>query len=115
MLKTTVSLQVLAANEINSIEGGDESIEKYGKLSIIKKSSKSQKSSKTRKLSKSQKLSKTGKLSKFQKLVKSRKELLKSKNLPNFNAKENKPSFLILDARTAFNHLWLAFTKASIF
>ena len=38
----------------------------------------------------------------------------KSGNLPNFDAKENGPSFLTPNARTAFNHLRLAFTKASI-
>ena len=66
------------------------------------------------KSSKSQKLSKTGKLSKFQKSAKSGKELSKSENLPNFDAKENGPSFLTPNARTAFDHLRLAFTKAPI-
>ena len=43
MLKTTVSSQVLvanevlAANEVDGIEGGDESIEKCGKLSKTEK------------------------------------------------------------------------------
>ena len=67
---------MLAINEFVGIEGGDELIEKY------------RKSSKTRKLFKPQKL------------AKSRKKLLKSRNLFNFNAKENGPSFLISDART---------------
>ena len=64
MLKTIVSSQVLvtnkvfAADEIDGVEGGDESIEKCGKLS------------KTGKLSKSQKLSKSGK-SKSEKTSKS--------------------------------------------
>ena len=53
-------------------------------------------------------------MSKSQKLVKSRKESLKGENLPNFDTKENEPSFLIFDARTAFNHLRLTFTKALI-
>ena len=70
MLKTTMSSQVLvadevlAADEVDGIEGGDESIEKCGKLS------------------------KTRKLSKFQKSAKSRKELSKSGNLSNFNAQK---------------------------
>ena len=87
MLKITVSLQVLIANEMFAankacgIDGSNESIEKCGKLS------------------------KTRKLSKFQKLVKARKELSKSRNLPNFNAQKNRPSFLTLNARTAFNYL----------
>ena len=55
------------------------------------------------------------KLSKSRKLAKSEKNLLKSENSPNFDVKNNRPSFLTLIARTAFNHLWLAFTKAPIF
>ena len=38
----------------------------------------------------------------------------KSGNLLYFNAKKNGPSFLITNARIAFNHLWLALTKAPI-
>ena len=96
MLKTTVLSQMLVANEVfatnevGGIEGDDKSIEKYGK------------SSKTRKLFKSQKS------------AKSRKKLSKSENLPHFNAKKNGPSFLTPDAKTAFNHLRLTFTKAPI-
>ena len=96
MIKTIVSSQMLVAkeiftaNEIGSIKSGDKSIEKYEKL-------KTEKLSKNQKLSKSRNL-KGKKLSKFQKL-----------------AKKNKPSFLILNARTAFNHLQLVFTKALIF
>ena len=85
-----VADEMLAADEVDGVEGGDELIEKYGKLS------------------------KTGKLSKSQKSAKSRKKSSKSGNLPNFDAKENGPSFLTPDARTAFNHLWLAFTKNPI-
>ena len=96
LLQIFVANEVLATNEVGGIEGSDELIEKYEKLS------------KTGKLSKSRKLSKS------QKLAKSRKELLKKRNLSNFNAKENEPSFLTPDVKTAFNHLWLAFTKASI-
>ena len=72
---------MLAANKIDGIESSDELIEKCGK------------SLKTRKLSKSQKL------------AKSKKKLSKSGNLPNFVAKKNKSSFLILDTRTTFNCL----------
>ena len=52
-------------------------------------------------------------MSKFQKSAKSKK-LSKSGNLPNFDAKDSGPSFLIPKARTTFNRLWLAFTKALI-
>ena len=85
-----VANEVLAVNKIGGIEGGNESIKKYGK------------SSKTRKLFKSQKS------------AKSKKELSKSGNLSNFDTKKNKPSFLTPDTRIAFNCLWLAFTKAPI-
>ena len=113
MLKTTVSSQVLVANkvlaadEIDGIEGGDESIKKCGKLS------------KTGKLSKSQKLSKSGKsksekTSKSQNSAKSGKKSSKSGNSTNFDATEDGPKFLTPDARTAFNRLRLAFTEAPI-
>ena len=101
MLKTTVALQVLAAdkmlaaNEIGGIKGGDKSIEKCEKLSKTRKTSKVQKLSKSQKSAKSKKLSKSG-------------------NSPNFNAKDNEPSFLTPKARVAFNCLQLAFTKAPI-
>ena len=48
---------------------------------------------------KDQKLFKSQKLSKFQKSVKSEKSLLKNENLPNFNTKKNKLSFLTLKLR----------------
>ena len=113
MLKTTVSSQVLvadevlAADEVDGVEGGDESIEKCGKLS------------KTGKLSKSQKLSKSGKsksekTSKSQNLAKLGKKLSKSGNSTNFDATKDGPKFLTPDARTTFNCLRLAFTKAPI-
>ena len=107
MLKTTVSLQVLvadevlAANEVNGVESGDESIEKYGKSSKTRKSFKSQKS-KSEKTSKSRNSGKSG------------KKLSKSGNLTNFDTTEDGSKFLIPDARTAFNRLWLAFTEAPI-
>ena len=87
MLKTTVLLSVFVinkmptANEIDGVEGDNELIEKC------------------------EKLSKTRKLFKFQILAKSKKKLLKNKNSPNFNAKENGPSFLTPKGRIAFNYL----------
>ena len=83
--------EVPTANKVSGVEGGNKLIEKYKKLS------------------------KTRKLSKFQKLAKSRKESSKSGNLPNFDAKKNGPSFPTPNAKMAFNCLWLAFTKATIF
>ena len=85
-----VANEMLTANEIGGVKGGNELIEKYKKLS------------------------KGRKLSKSQKLAKSRKKLSKSGNLSNFNAKENGLSFLTLDTKIIFNHLWLTFTKAPI-
>ena len=64
---------------------------------------KGQKSAKSQKSSKSEK-------SKGEKS----KKLSKSRNSPNFNAKNTGPSFLTPEARSAFNHLRLAFTKAPI-
>ena len=49
-----------------------------------------------------------------QKSAKSRKNSSKSGNLPNFCATEPGPSFLTSEARSAFNRLRLAFTKALI-
>ena len=85
-----VANEVLAVNEVGSVENGDKLIEICGKLS------------------------KTRKLSKSQKSAKSRKKLSKSENLPNFYTKKDGPSFLTSDAKMVFNHLQLAFTKASI-
>ena len=53
-----VAHKMLAANKVDSIKGGDELIEKYGKLSKTGKSSKFQKLSKSGK-SKSEKISKS--------------------------------------------------------
>ena len=106
MLKTTVLSQVfianemLIANEIGGVENNDKLIEKSGNCL------------KTGKLSKGLKLSKS-RNSKSKKLAKSKKPL-KSEDLPNFNVKKDRPSFLILEAKTTFNYLWLAFTKALI-
>ena len=82
---------MLAAGEIGDVEGGDELIEKGGKLL------------KTRKLSKGLKSSKSGNL-KGKKLAKSQKPS-KSRNSPNFDAKETSTSFLIFEVRAAFNCL----------
>ena len=57
---------------------------------------------------------KSGKSSKSQKSAKLKKKLSKSGNSPNFGATEAGPKFLTLSARTAFNCLRLAFTKAPI-
>ena len=93
---------MLAANEVDGVEGGDESIKKYGKLL------------KTGKLSRSRK-SKSKKTSKSRNLAKSGKKSLKSGNLTNSDATEDGPKFLTPNARIAFNRLQLAFTKAPIF
>ena len=100
MLKTTISSQVLVANEVlitdevGGIEGGNELIEKCGKSSKTGKSSKAG-NSKGKKSAKSKKPSKSG-------------------NSPNFDATKAGPSFLTPKARAAFNRLRLAFTKAPI-
>ena len=93
---------MFAVNKVDDIEDNNKLTKKYKKLS------------KTEKLSNSED-SKSKKWSKSQKLAKSRKKLLKSRNLPNFNAKKNGPSFLTPDTRTVFNYLWLAFTKLQFF
>ena len=100
MLKTTVSLQMLAANEmfvaneVGGVESSGKLIGKCGKLSKTGKSSKSEKS-KGKKSAKSKNPSKSG-------------------NSPNFNTTEVGLSFLTPKARAAFNRLQLAFTKAPI-
>ena len=102
MLKTTVLLlmlvanELLTANEVSGVDSNDESIEKYEKLL------KTGKTSKSYKLAKSQKLAKFG------------KKLSKSGNSPNFDAKDNGSSFPTPKAWASFNCLWLAFTKAPI-
>ena len=69
--------------------------------------------SKSQKLSKLRK-SKSEKTSKSQNLAKSEKKLLKSGNSSNFGVMEVRPKFLTLNAKTTFELLWLAFTKAPI-
>ena len=111
MLKTTTSSQVLAANEVLGARvlaadevgsvgggGGDESSD--GSKRVEPKTGKS---------AKSRKSSKSGK-SKGEKS----KKPPKSGNLPNFGATESGPSFLTPKARSTFNRLRLAFTKAPI-
>ena len=58
--------------------------------------------------------SKDQKSSKSQKSAKSRKNLSKCRNLPNYNAKDNRLSFLTPKAKAAFNYIQLTFTKALI-
>ena len=86
---------MLVANEVGDIEGGDESIEKCGKLSKIGKTSKIQKFTKSQKSAKSKKLSKRA-------------------NSLNFDSKDSGPSFLTPKARAAFNRLQLVFIEAPI-
>ena len=100
-------------NKFGVSGNGMKHAKKSRKLSKSENLSKS-KQSKGKKLSKFRKLLKIRKLSKSQKSAKLRKELSKSGNLPNFDTKENKPSFLIPNAKTAFNHLRLIFIKALI-
>ena len=68
---------------------------------------------KSEKLSNSRK-SNSKKTFKSWNLAKSGKKLLKSGNLTNSDATEDRPKFLTPDAKTAFNYLWLAFTEALI-
>ena len=107
MLKTTISSLVLAANEVlgtrvlvanefGDIGDGDESTDgskrvepKTGKTLKVQKSSKSQQSAKSKKPS-------------------------KSGNSPYFRAIGPGPSFLTPEAKSAFNYLRIAFTKAPI-
>ena len=112
MLKTTMSSQVLAANEVlgarvlaadevGSVGGGGDG-SSDGSKRVEPKTGRSE----------SQKLSKSGN-SEGKKSAKSKKPL-KSGNSPNFNAKEAGPNFLTPEAKAAFNRLWLAFTETPI-
>ena len=94
MLKTTILLEKLTSRQLKI---NDNKVNKFdiGSSKEIAKKSK--------KLLKSQKLAKLG------------KKLSKSGNLLKSNTKKTGPSFLTSDARTVFNRLWLAFTKALIF
>ena len=97
MLKTAVSLKMSTSNKLDVGEGeGGDSV---GGMEIAKKSEKL----KGQKLFKSQKPAKSG------------KNLSKSGNLLNFNAKNSEPSFLTPKTRVAFKRLRLAFIKAPFF
>ena len=102
MLKIAAPLEKSTSEEVGDGEGVD-GIDGSG-VEIAKNSGKlkDQKTSKSQKSGKSQKLSKSGKNSS------------KSGNSPNFGATETGSSFLTPEAKSAFNRLWLAFTKAPI-
>ena len=121
MLKTTMSSHTFAANEVlgakmfAASKFGD--AERCGRSKCVKPKTRK---SENQKLAKSEKSSKSGR-SESQKLAKSRKlsnskkskseklkKLSKNRNFSNFEITEAKSSFLTLDARTAFNHLWLS-------
>ena len=106
MLKTTMSSQVLTANEVlgtkvlaankvGDIGGGDRSSDGLKHMEPKTGRLESQKTSKFRNLAKSKKQSKSG-------------------NSPKFNAIKAGPSFLTPKARAAFNRLRLAFIEAPI-
>ena len=112
MLKTTISSQMLAANEVlgarmlaanKTDDNGGDDRSNDGSKRIEPKTWKS---------AKSLKLSKSGN-SKGKELVKSKKPS-KSGNSPNFDAKEADPSILTFKAKSVFNCLWLVFTKTLI-
>ena len=114
MLKTTISSQVLAANEVLSArmfaanEVGD--VGDSDRLSDgLKYVESKTKRSESQELAKSQKLFKS---SKFKGKIS--KKLSKIENSPTFDAKDSGSSFLTPEARLAFNCLPLAFTKALI-
>ena len=96
ILKTTAPSERSTSKEVG--DGEDGNGVDGGSVEIAKKSGKL----------------KCQKTSKSQKLSKSRKNSSKSGNSPNFGATESGPSFLTLEARSAFNRLRLAFTKALI-
>ena len=106
MLKTTIWSQelaankvlgarVLAANEVDDVNGGDGSSDRLKHVEPKTTRLESQKTSKSQNLAKSKKQTKSG-------------------NSPKFDATEDGPSFLTPEARAAFNRIRLAFTKAPI-
>ena len=106
MLKTAAPPERSTSEEVGDDEGGDGvDGDGGGGVEITKKSGKS----KGEKSAKSRKSSKSGK-SKGEKS----KKPPKSGNSPNFGATASGPSFLTPEARSAFNRLRLAFTKAPI-
>ena len=106
MLKTTGSPDELAPNRNNGKRlasgknNGNGEVDEFGGDSV--EHAKKSRKSKGQKTSKSPKSAKLGKNSS------------KSGNSPNFGATESGPSFLTPEARSAFNHLRLAFTEAPI-
>ena len=110
MLKTAAPSERLTLEKFGEGEGGD-GVDGVGSVEIAKKSGKL----KGQKTPKSQKLAKSWKLSKSEKSKgKKSKKPPKSGNSPNFDAKDTGPNFLTPEARSAFNRLRLAFTKAPI-
>ena len=119
ILITIMSLQVLIANEmlgarmlaanelVNIGSGGDGLSDGLKYVEPKTRRSESQKWIKSLKLFKSGNLK--GKIS-----AKSKKPS-KSENSPNFDAKKAGPSFLTLEAKSAFNRLPLAFIEAPIY
>ena len=105
MLKTTIPLEKSTPEWLGV---GDSEVDRFGVdrngVKYAKKSGKLSKSGK----------SKSEKMSKSQNSAKLGKKLSKNKNSTNFNATEDRPKFLTLNAKTAFNRLRLAFTEAPI-
>ena len=107
MLKITVPPERLTPERLGV---GDDEVDGFGiGRNDVEHAKKLRKSSKSGKLFKSGK-SKSEKTSKSQNSAKSGKKLSKNRNSTNFDATEDGPKFLTPDARTAFNHLQLAFT-----
>ena len=102
MLKTAASPERLTLEQVGDGKGGDNV--DGGSIEITKKLGKS----------KGQKMSKSQKLAKSCKLSKSGKNSSKNGNSANSGITETGPSFLTPKAKSAFNRLWLAFTKALI-
>ena len=102
--------RVLAANKDGDVSGNSDGLSDGSKRVELKTGrSEGQKTSKSQKSAKFRKSFKSGK-SKSEKS----KKLSKNENLPNFDAKDSGPSFLIPETRSAFNRLRLAFTEAPI-
>ena len=102
MLKTAAPPESSILEEVGDGKGND-SVDSGVEIAKKSKKSKGKKSAKSQKLSKSEK-------SKGEKS----KKPPKSGNSPNFGATGSGPSFLTPEARSAFNRLRLAFTKAPI-
>ena len=101
-LKIVAPLEKSTSEEIGDDKSGD-GVDGGGvEIAKMSEKSKGQKTSKSQKSAKSQKSFKLG------------KNLSKNGNSPNFGATETGPSFLTLEARSAFNHLRLTFIEALI-